>query len=384
LSASAVISVSGSGTPPPNFLTLIGQVNFTNDPSSTVAVFGNTTYVCGANRIVIVDTSNASNPLLVGSFGDTDLLGNGGKCLLNTFTNTPFLVDIVGPANTPSFVVYNVSNPGTPTKIGQIAPAQFNFFADLTFVGTIGFSSTSWLVPDGAGNITAQHGDFVSFDFSSLLPQLISALVPNNAQPGSNTANVRPNALALPPGFNLVYVASTTATGNNTNGNAALDVIDVSNVQNMQAIARSTVSGAALFLGLSYDNALLFLTGNTTGFRNPALPDSKPTGNLTLTTMNIANVRNPVPIATVATNVATTGTYSVAPFGSSIFAIANNPPATDVGGPGSLMMVDARNTKSPALYPVVTQFGLSGIASVNGFLLVPTVNGLMIYRFAIP
>ena len=383
VSASAVISVSGSGTTPPSFLKLIGQANFANDPASSVAIAGNVTYVCGANQINIVDTSNAANPFLIGSFGAADLAGNGGKCVLSTGTSAPILVDIVGPPNTPSFVVYNVTSPGVPTKIGQIAPAQFNFFADLTFVGTTGFSSTSWFEFDGFSNITAQHGDFVSFDFSGLLPQLVSAMVPT-AQPGSNVFNPRPNALALPPSFGLVYVASTTASGNNTNGNAALDVIDVSNVQNIQAVARATVSGSAIFQGFSYDNALLFLTGNTTGFRNPGVPDFNITGNLTLTTMNINNVRNPLPIATVATNVATTGTFAVAPFGSSIFAIASNPPATDVGGPGSLMMVDARNAKSPALYPVLTQFGLSGIAAVNGFLLVPTVHGLTIYRFAIP
>lgn len=383
LSASATISVSGSGTAPPNFLKVIGQASFSNDPASSVAIAGNVTYVCGANQINIVDTSNAANPFLIGSFGAADLGGNGGKCVLSTGTSAPILVDIVGPPNTPSFVVYNVTNPGVPTKIGQIAPAQFNFFADLTFVGTTGFSSTSWFEFDGFSNITAQHGDFVSFDFSGLLPQLVSAMVPT-AQPGSNTFNPRPNALALPPSFGLVYVASTTASGNNTNGNAALDVIDVSNMQNMQAIARATVSGSAIFLGFSYDNALLFLTGNTTGFRNPGVPDFSIAGNLTLTTMNISNVRNPVPIATVATSVATTGTFAVAPFGSSIFAIANNPPASDAGGPGSLMMVDARNAKSPALYPVFTQFGVSGIAAVNGFLLVPTVHGLTIYKFAIP
>lgn len=382
LSASAVISVSGSGSAPPSFLTQVSQVNFANDPVSSLAVLGNVTYVCGINRINIVDTSNVSAPVSLGGFGDADLLGNGGRCALNNALARPILVDIVGPGTTPSFVVYDLSTPTQPVKIGQISPQQFNFFADLTFVGTTGFSSTSWFEFDSASNVTAQHGTVVAFDFSSLLPQLVSALVPSN-QPGSSVLNPRPNALALPPSFRLVYVASTTASGNSTNGNAALDVIDVSNLQNMQAVARATVAGSAIFLGMSYDNALLFLTGNTTGFRNPGVPDFNFTGNLTLTTMNINNVRVPTPIATVATNVATTGTFSVEPFGNSIFAIVNNAPSTDAGGPGNLMVVDARNTKAPVAYPVATQFGLSGIASVRGFLLVSTTNGLTIYRFAL-
>jgi hypothetical protein len=105
---------------------------------------------------------------------------------------------------------------------------------------------------------------------------------------------------------------------------------------------------------------------------------------LTLTTMDISNVRNPIPITTIVTNIQTTGTYHVAPFGSSIFAIVNNSPASDPSGPGSLMIADARNTKAPVLYPVMTQFGLSGIAVANNFLLVANQNGLNIYRIHIP
>jgi uncharacterized protein (TIGR03437 family) len=384
LSASAVLSVSGTGTPPPNFLTLIGHVSFGNDAVSSVAVLGNTTFVCGSTRISVIDTSNASKPGFLGEFGDADLAGNGGKCVLNTLFGRTVLVDIVGPGSSPVFVVYDVSTPTRPNKIGQISPPQYKFFADLTFVGTTGFSSTSWFEFDGANNITAQHGDFLAYDFSSSLPQLISAMPVNPAIPGSSNLNVRPNALALPAAFQLVYVASTTSTGNNTNGNAALDVIDVSNTTNLQPLGRTAVSNSAIFLGLSYDNLLLFLTGNTSGFRNPGVPDFSITGNLTLTTMNIANVRNPVLIGSFVTNIQTTGTYQVQPFGSSIFAIVNNAPSADAAGPGNLMVADVRNTKAPALYPVATQFGLSGIATVNGFLLAPNVNGLNIYQFKIP
>ena len=71
-------------------------------------------------------------------------------------------------------------------------------------------------------------------------------MVPNPAVPASNNLNVRPNALALPlPSSsypNTVYSASTTATGNSTAGSAALDVIDVSNLQSMQGVERVTVS----------------------------------------------------------------------------------------------------------------------------------------------
>jgi uncharacterized protein (TIGR03437 family) len=386
VSASAMLSVSGSGTAPPSFLSLLGQVPFANSSVSSVAINGNTTYVCGANRIYIINTSNVSAPAVLGEFGDADLAGNGGVCVLNQ-TVGPILVDLVGPGGSPTFVVYNVATPTQPIKLGQIAPQSYTYLTDLSFIGTAGFASTSWFQVDSASNITAQHGDLLAFDLSAELPQLISAMVPNAAVPASNNLNVRPNALALPASSNYpntVYSASTTATGNSTKGNAALDVIDVSNPQNMQGVVRVTVSSAAIFLGFAYDNNLLFLTGNTTGFRNPGVPDFSITGDLTLTTMNIGNVRNPVPIKTVVTGIQTTGTYHMAPFGSSVFAIVNNPPASDLSGPGSLMIVDARNTSAPVLYPFMTQFGLSGLAAVNNFLLVPNQNGMNIYKIQIP
>ena len=103
------------------------------------------------------------------------------------------------------------------------------------------------------------------------------------------------------------------------------------------------------------------------------MPDFNLTGTLTLTTMNINDVESPQPITTVVTKIQTTGTYDVEPLGSKVFvfALVNNPPETDPTGPGSLMVVDARNSSAPVLYPFITQFGLSGIAASNGYLLVP-------------
>jgi len=385
VSSSAILSVSGSGTAPPSFLTLLGQLTFVNSAASSIAINNNTTYVCGANRIYILDTGNVSTPKILGEFGDADLGGNGGVCAFNQIRS--ILLDVVGPGSSPSLVVYNVANPTQPIKIGQITPGSFSYLADFSFIGAAGFASTSWFQFDSVSNITAQHGDFLAFDLSSGLPQLISAMVPNAGLPASNNLTVRPFALALPQSTNYpntVYSASTTATGNSTRGNAALDVIDVSNPQNMQGVNRVGVSAAAIFLGFAYDNRLLFLAGNTTSFRNPGVPDFSITGNLTLTTMDISNVRNPLPIATVETNIQTTGTYHVTPFGSSVFAIVNNPPASDPSGPGSLMIVDARNTRAPVLYPLMTQFGLSGIVAVNNFLLVANQNGINFYRIHIP
>jgi hypothetical protein len=88
----------------------------------------------------------------------------------------------------------------------------------------------------------------------------------------------------------------------------------------------------------------------------------------------------------VVTKIQTTGTYDVEPLGSKVyvFALVNNAPESDPTGPASLMVVDSRNSSAPVLYPFITQFGLSGIAASNGYLLVPYQNGLNIYQVTIP
>jgi hypothetical protein len=380
--ASAILSVSGSGSAPPTFLKPVGELNFANGGSSSLAVYGETTYVCGPKRISIINTSDVKAPTYVGEFGDADLAGNGGKCALNTATSRPILVDIVGPGSSPTLAVYDLTNPGSPVKLSQQPTAPYTFLADLSFVGTTGFVSTSWFDTSGT-SITAQHGNFVAYDFSTLFPILVSVL---SSGLGSGGLNAMPNALALQKGNypNTAYITSTTASGASTSGSAALDVVNVSSPQSMQGIDQVLVSDAAIFLGFGYDLDLLLVTGNTAGFRNPGVPDFSINGNLTLSTMDITHVDAPVGTANMTTKIPTTGTYVVQPFGSDVFAIVNNPPASDPSGPSSLMIVDASTPSSPVLYPLFTQFGMTDVAAANGYLLVPNVNGLAIYSIQLP
>ncbi len=271
-----------------------------------MAVYGDTTYLCGPNRINIIDTSSVTDPTYVGEFADADLVvngvGYGGKCAINTNTSQPILVDIVGPGSAPTLALYSLSAPENPVKLAQLTTSPYTFLTDISFLGTTGYFSTSWFQTSG-NNISAQYGNFVAYDFSSLFPELLGVL---STGPGSSGANVMPNALALVSGTNYpdtAYIASTTATGASTSGNAALDVVNISSPQSMQGVEQVTVTNAAIFLGFGYDNNLLLATGNTASFREPGVPDFSITGNLTLSTMNIANVQNPVGIANVTTQI---------------------------------------------------------------------------------
>jgi uncharacterized protein (TIGR03437 family) len=393
VSASAEISVSGSGTAPPTYLTLVGQLTFANGTASSVAVYGDTTYLCGPNQINIVDTSSVSAPSYVGFFGNAQLGGNGGKCAINLNTSEPILVDIVGPGTAPTFAVYSLSDPDSPALLSQESTTPYTFLNDISFLGTTAYVSTSWFDTSGT-TITAQYGNFVAYDFSTLFPLLLGVL---SSGPGSTGLNLMPNSLAIVPSTdstypNTAYVATTTATGNNTSGVAGLDVVNISSPQSMVGVEQVDVSTASIFLGFGYDENLLLLAGNTTSVTNP---DFTITGNLTLSTMNITNVDAPAAIANVAPpdipTIPTSGTYVVQPLSipGNVFAIINNPPASDPTGPSSLWIVNANTPSAPVLYPFITQFGMTDVAaaivsSTTGYLLVPNVNGLAIYTIQAP
>jgi uncharacterized protein (TIGR03437 family) len=393
VSASAILSVSGSGSAPPTYLTLVGQLNFANGATNSVAVYGDTTYLCGPNQINIIDTSDVTAPAYVGEFGNAQLLGNGGNCVLNTSSelSEPILVDIVGPGTAPTFAVYSVADPTDPVLLAQESTTPYTFLTNLSFVGTTGFASTSWYSTSG-NNITAQYGNFAAYSFDTFFPILISAL---SSGPGSSGLSVMPNALASINFPNIAYIASTTATGDSTSGEAELDVVNISNPSSMQGIEGVLVSNSAIFLGFGYDLNLMLVAGNTAGFRNPGVPNFNIDGNLTLSTMNISNVDAPAAIANLVPpaipTIPTSGTYVVQPLepsgvtgGTYVFAIINNPPGSDPTGPSSLWIVDATNASAPVLYPFTTAFGMTDIADANGYLLVPNVNGLTIYSIQSP
>ncbi len=159
-----------------------------------------------------------------------------------------------------------------------------------------------------------------------------------------------------------------------------------------------TDSHSAIFTGFAFQynyvglENLLLIMGNTANHRNPGIVntatgvDFSLTGTLTLNTVDITNIQSPQPIATLVTTYSTSGSLYGQGLGGSFFAIVDNPPATDPTGPATLLLVDARTPAKPLVYPLLTQYGLSGILSVgnNTYLLVPTASGLNVYSITIP
>ena len=384
VSASAVVSVSGSGTAYTSPLTLVGSAAFVNTNPNSIAVYNNVAYVCGASRIVMVDISNASAPATIGEFGDSVLNGYGDRCVVNTSGTIPFLVEIVGQdsGSTESLAVYSLASPKSPILL-TIASTTYSHMEDLSFSGYYGIATTSYITYSTAtAQIAAQEGDYLVFSFANpAAPAFITAMQPSSA-PGSGNLNLKPYANVV--GSVYSYVASSTATGASTVGAAVLDVINLTIPTLPSPVSQVTIPQAAILLSVDISGNTLLAAGNTTGQRNPGIPDFDFTGYLTLTTMDVTNLQLPNVISTVTTQIQANGTFYTSTFSNGVFAIVNKPPMSDNFGPSSLMIVDARTPSAIVLYPYQTEFGFSGIlATSNGanqFLLAPTALGLNIYQ----
>lgn len=383
VSASAVVSVSGSGTYT-SLLTLVGSAPFSNYSAGalSIALYNNVAYVCGSNHIVVINVSDPTNPSVVGAFGDNTFNGAGVRCVINQQVSPAYLVEIF-QANTKSgvesFAIYGLGNPQSPNLV-TVASTTYGSMVDLSFSGTVAFATTSYTTFYTNNNaVAAQNGDLLVFDFSNpAAPQFLGILQPSG-QPGSGNQNLKPYAAVV--GQFYEYISSSTATGSATNGVGVLNVINISTPSAPMAINQVAVTKASILMGFDISGSVLLVAGNTAGQRNPGNPDFDFMGNLTLTTMDVSNPQAPNPIATFTSNLQVNGTYNVFGFGNGIFAIVNNPPSTDTYGPASLMLVDVRTPSSILLYPFQTQFGFAGIlTTTNGYLLAPNSLGLNIYQ----
>ncbi len=382
LSASAVVSVSGSGTYT-SPLQFSGSAAFANSADSSVVLYSDVAYVCGANRIVMVNVADPANPSVIGEFGDNVLNGNGNGCAINTAAATPYLVEIVGPAmSNESFAIWGLGNPQSPNLL-DVATTQYGHMENLSFSGNYGYVTTSYITYlTNSSAIVAQTGDFLSFDFTNPAAPLFLGILQATGAAGSGNQNLKPYSEVVAQIY--AYVASSTATGTSTSGQGFLDILSIVSPAGPFAMGIVTVPQAAILLSFDVSGNILLAAGNTAGQRNPGVPDFDFTGDLTLTTMDLTNLAAPAVIATFTSTLQVNGTYHVFAFSNGVFAVVNNPPATDHFGPAMLMIVDARTPAGMVVYQFQTQFGFSGILTTNnGYLLAATSLGLNIYSLAL-
>jgi uncharacterized protein (TIGR03437 family) len=371
-----LISVAGGGGTSVTQLGSVALPDITH--SASVVLNGNVAYVCGSQGIHVVDVSNSSAPKLLSTFGQGDLNNSGVFCTM--FGNN--LLEIV---NTQSFYVYSLANPAQPQSLsGQVSP-PLPFAGAAFFSGSSGFFTTDWFTFFGS-TIATQHGELYAYDFSNpAKPAFLSSLQPGNA---SASSNLSPRFGGIAVDSTTAYIGSTTSTGGDPNGGqAAVQVIDISNPQNMQALTEVLIPQATVSTTIVTQGNLAIVAGNTKSWRNPGTPNFDFTGVMTLTALDITNHRSPSVSSTLVTSYPANfdGGSILLPIGTGRFLVSIFPGADnnagDPLGSGELAILDATDPRNMKLTVIATISQLDQIAMSNNILYVLSGSGLTIYRF---
>ncbi len=285
-------------------LTLLGGVQ-TPSAAESVGVQGNLAYVCDSNEVSIVDVSNPSQPVLVGTAGADTLANDGfGYCAIQRGALVGF-VDAVntGIGNSPSFVAFNLSSPAQPQLI-KSSPMTRRFFSNTPeYVGNIA------LVPTFAFNFVAlgwvdQHGDVVAVDVSDFTnPSILSTL-----SSGGDATYGGPNPVfGVTAANGQTALAGSTTSTVTTNGVGKLVAIDISNPAALSEVTEVQVPGTVDLYKPAIDGSVAVAGGDDGGFCGSwsctasAFLGSAFPGHFYITTFDIADPRNPAILASIQT-----------------------------------------------------------------------------------
>jgi uncharacterized protein (TIGR03437 family) len=382
-STAALVSVNGNAAGPPLILNQLGTVAATTSPivlplqgpahsNGNVVLSGSTAYLCDANGIAILDVTNAAAPKYLSNFGQYDVNGAGEGCAIDQGDLLAFSSGLLN--------VYSL----TPFSLQRIGQNQF-YFGDVFLSGTMAYVSTAAYNTDAMFNIITQTGDFYIYDLTNpALPKLDAQLVQTFLVPGS--ANTSPRGGLTVFNNKTAVVLGTSATANITNGQALWTTIDVTTPAKPTVISQTAIPNASIAVNLAMQGTQALIAGNTAGVENP-LPGAGVypyAGKLTLHVVDFTNPLSPVILSNLVTPYQATGGYAMASLGSGFFAITFGPPLTDLQGPTTLAIVDARNPASPVLYPEYAVDNLQGILFSNGLLYTVSNAGLTIYSVTLP
>lgn len=384
-STSALISVQGSGTNLPLIFSPIGTAVTPTSPAilpvqgaahanGNVAVAGNYAYLCDANGIAIVDVTNAASPKYLSNFGQFDMNGAGQGCAIYQGDLLAFTTGFLN--------VYSLATPTSPQRIGQ---NQF-FFGNTFFSGNNAYVATAaYNLAANSNQIASQTGDFYVYDAANpALPKLDSQLTFNFMQPGS--ADTSPRGGLTVFNNQTAIVLGTSSTGTDTGGQALWTTIDVTTPTKPAGVSQTMLPGANIAVNLALQGTQALIAGNTAGVQNP--PPSATvfpyTGNLTLHVVDFTIPLNGAILGSLITPYQATGGYQMVSLGKGFYAVTFGPPLTNMTGPTTLAIVDARKPASMVVYPEYAIDGLQGISIMNGNLYAVSNAGLAIYSVTLP
>ncbi len=366
--------------------TLLGAVAIPGTPR-TIALNGNDAYVCSDSSITRVDVSNPANPVVKNSFAQAQLTGNGVTGYVAVpcaIKGNNLIVEYSRPnGNTTANVlptqiaVYDITNPASPTLVSNTG-FQKPDANGLSIIGNFGFTTTTVFFYNPFSRfIFAERGDLIAFNLSNLnTPTFAGTLFP--APPGDPDRGgynqVFSHAVANPT---TILLSSTTAGGagggDYTAGVGNIIVADVSNPAAMSIVKQVQIPEARLIGSLAIQGNTAIAVGDSQGYYDAL---SGLTGNLTITSLDVTDPRNPKVLQTIVTGLADNTGPSVVPIGNNTFAAGGT---TNSGKP-VLLLIDASNPSQLRFLPYdASVLNTPALSSGNLFYALGD-TGLSIYR----
>jgi uncharacterized membrane protein len=371
-------------------LKLLGQVAASGGTDEAVAVYPNGSqllaYVPGTQGIDIVDVTNPSNPRVVGTFGQNDVVQGGGDAV-KVVGNQLVVASQYSGINAASFqfLVYSLTNPLHPQLLGNKG------FTVPYLTGMDAQGNDAYITSQGGnftfGGLSSQFGNFSAIDFSTPTAPALSSRLSDHDSATPHVNQTQEEDVAV---FNsqVAYVTSSTSTGGaaagkTTPGEGRLLVV---NIQNPAALTEYTlpdgapggsteldVPGTNRLYGIGLEGNHALVAGSTGGLDN----GGNVTGNVTLTVLDDTDPLNPHVVATVVTPNTITGGVKVKDLGNNLFAVTG----TSLYGAPVLEIVDISDPAKPTFAGIDVPASLNGgITAANGKLYLTSTTGLSIFN----
>jgi hypothetical protein len=372
------IAISGTNTASLSLLTSV--LTPASQPRS-LAFYGSFAYLCGSQYIAVLDISNPASPKLTATAG-TNAFNNVGN--LFCYVESGNLVAFADTGSTlvagtgPSVTVFSLANPAQPQLLNQSALNR-TFVSGLAHRANTAFATYNSISFSGSTFLN-QGGDFISVDVSSpASPRILSALSGNTA-PGGGGPNIFFDLIAV--NDTTAYAASSTSTGSQTTaGTGVLVVVDTSDPTNLKVVKQVSIPGTRQVATIRIQGNLAVTVNNVEGWRNPIdFTQGAVVGPTNVSTFDISDPRNPVLQTTASTSVLPAlGGNGGALIGTDQFAFAG----TRAGNQNDILLVDARNPKSPQATVVNTPDILRNVFVVSNYLYALIDNtGLSVYQIS--
>ncbi len=392
-SQSAIVTVSGTGTPPPSILTYVSSASVPTTTLQTnvkgaanVQVNGSDAYVCSVNQISVIDVSNPQAPAAAVSFGASDLNGAGTLCQIDQ----NYLVELTNSTN---ILVYDLTTSATnPTRIGGPIALQAPYSGNFTFDGNTAIfdtSSASWSL--SSDYFLSQTGIIETYNFANWASPTFDA---DFTPPTGYTDNTSPRAGIANLGGDNIAVLGTTNNGvgnyvSSVAGEGQVTVINVTTPASPVAVTELMVPQTVSLQAIALQGTTALVTGNTQAWNNPVLyigstPEFLYDGNLTLSLVDFTNPQSPQILNTTVTDIQSSAGASAVSLGGGFFALTISPPVTSFQGAGTLAILDARSPTTPVLYPYAVIEGVGSLALSGNYLYVTTAQGINIYQVTLP